>query len=548
MATYTPAGGADLDFRLLIDPPERQTQQQMSERIVPFSDHSIIDYIGKAVTKIRGTARFNSFNSLKTFEGAVGTHGTLVYSEEPAGIDVIFVNLQRSRVTPADIHLARVEFWITPPSAVGFPAPRQVTVSASATGPVTGSITIDNILSAQVSYGFDQRTGECRISTPIKPACTYDDEITVTMGAGGPRDDGTTAPIVRFVGLIRDFRYQQNPPSVEITAKGYLQRAIEYENFEETTVTAWNGAGGLILPDLVGTLTAHSADVVQAVLTKANVPFSAANVSGSAVLYGGGLNPSAFLWHSGGAAFHTMPMPQEQGETAMSYIERFDAIDAEISGPSTGGRYRTFETVGGDVFRVRVGGRPQADPDFTLVEGRDVLSGNFTRSITQTRNYFVVKGQAAMGNFGANVFVLQESNEFQPATSKHTYQFASDMIERQDNGSTTQQPPTGMSCETLANALALEYNREIVSGYVETWRDDLFGVAQTHLVEGGPGGTIGGLGLAENVWVQSVTISVDDRGFTQRLSYLGGGLPEGVTTDLALLRTHEQLLAARGSA
>lgn len=113
MATYTPSGGSALDFGLLVDPPTRQTSQTVSERLIPGSTTAVIDVIGKAVTKIRGAARFDSYAALKTFEGAVGTDGSLVYSEEPGGVDVLFVSLERTRVTPQDIHLANVEFWAT---------------------------------------------------------------------------------------------------------------------------------------------------------------------------------------------------------------------------------------------------------------------------------------------------------------------------------------------------------------------------------------------------------------------------------------------------
>jgi hypothetical protein len=113
MATYTPSGGSAYTFGLLIDPPTRQTQQQVNERLVPGSNTAVIDVIGKAVTKIRGAATFASFVSLKTFEGAVGTDGSLVYSEEPGGIAVLFVSLERTRVTPSGVQLADVEFWMT---------------------------------------------------------------------------------------------------------------------------------------------------------------------------------------------------------------------------------------------------------------------------------------------------------------------------------------------------------------------------------------------------------------------------------------------------
>ncbi len=113
MATYTPSGGSALNLGLLVDPPTRQTNQQVSERMIPGSNTAIVDVIGKAVTKIRGAARFDSFAALKTFEGAVGTNGSLVYSEEPAGVAVLFVSLERTRVTPQGIQLANVEFWLS---------------------------------------------------------------------------------------------------------------------------------------------------------------------------------------------------------------------------------------------------------------------------------------------------------------------------------------------------------------------------------------------------------------------------------------------------
>jgi len=113
MASYTPSGGSAYAFSLLVDPPTRQTAQTVNERLIPGSNTAVLDVIGKAVTKIRGAAKFTSYASLKTFEGAVGTNGSLVYSEEPAGIAVLFVSLERTRVTPQDIHLANVEFWVT---------------------------------------------------------------------------------------------------------------------------------------------------------------------------------------------------------------------------------------------------------------------------------------------------------------------------------------------------------------------------------------------------------------------------------------------------
>jgi hypothetical protein len=72
----------------------------------------VIDRIGKAVTKVRGQARIDSFALLRAFEVIVGTSGLLIYSEEPDGIAATLVSLERNRVTPDDIHLANVEFWL----------------------------------------------------------------------------------------------------------------------------------------------------------------------------------------------------------------------------------------------------------------------------------------------------------------------------------------------------------------------------------------------------------------------------------------------------
>jgi hypothetical protein len=129
VATYTPSNGdvagTSLDFHLLIDPPIRETVQQMAERVIPHAGlnefplkKNVIAIVGKAVTKIRGQARFDSYAGLTAFEHVVGTQGSLIYSEEPSGITVALVSMRRNRVTPHDIHLAAIEFWLLPASAV----------------------------------------------------------------------------------------------------------------------------------------------------------------------------------------------------------------------------------------------------------------------------------------------------------------------------------------------------------------------------------------------------------------------------------------------
>lgn len=383
---------------------------------------------------------------------------------------------------------------------------RRISVQASWTGGSTG--TFSNILSARASFGFDKRVSEATILTPVKPGLTYDDLVTLTMGVVGSN------VITRFVGLVRDFQYLDNPRGVQTVCRGRLVRAAEYENVEDPTLV-----GGLSIDDLLGPPTGTASAIVQAVLTKANVPYTAANIGSSATVYGDAYDP--FIWQNGASDNPVIDL-EDAGETALSYIERYDAIDAEYSAAtSSGGRYRTFETLAGVIYRFLVGGRPRATQEFTFTEGTDILDGQFERSISDTRNYFVVTGYDPGDNTGAESFALQESNPFQPSTSKHTYRFSSPMIER----SLASDPGTGMAAETLTQVLALEFNREIVSGWISTFRDDELGIAQTHLVQA-PGGLPGRLGVAEKLWLQTLDVSVDEAGFTQRMGYLGGGLPD----------------------
>lgn len=121
-ATYTPSNnGPTFVFGMLVQRPTRETIQQVSERLITGSNDAVIDIIGKPVTKIRGLARVDGYQSLKTFEGAVGTDGNLVYSEEPTGVQVIFVGLTREQVVgvaPNDKHLCGIEFWVLPPGTL----------------------------------------------------------------------------------------------------------------------------------------------------------------------------------------------------------------------------------------------------------------------------------------------------------------------------------------------------------------------------------------------------------------------------------------------
>lgn len=375
---------------------------------------------------------------------------------------------------------------------------RRISVTASWSG---GSFT--NILSAHVSLGFDARVGTATIVTPIVPGCGQDDEVTIDMGVVGSN------VITRFVGLVRDFQYSYVPRGVATVLRGRLTRAAEYENWEDPTLV-----GGLTIDDLTGSPTATASDIVQAALDKAGVSYSGGNIDGTSTVYGS-IYDDAFVWHNG--ANESNPDIQEAGETALSYIERYDEIDAEFSS-GHGGRYRTFESLGGVVYRFLVGGRPRNSNDFTFTETVDILDGAFSRSTDDYRNYFVVTGYDPGDGFGPLFFATT------PPGSNRTYRFSSPMLERSEDSD----PGDGMSCETVANAISLDYNREIVKGWITTFRDDEIGIAQTHLVQA-PGGAVDRLGVGEPLWVQSLDITVDDQGFTQRIGYLGGGVDSSLS-------------------
>lgn len=369
------------------------------------------------------------------------------------------------------------------------------------------STPILNILSARASFGLDTRYATASFVTAYQPAWTHGDTVELEMGAGDNN-------ITRFVGYVREFQYSPNPFRLTTVCHGILSVADEYENSDDP-----NLLGGLDINDLLGTSTGTSSDIVQAALTLAGVAFDPVNIGGTPTLYGSQAD-EAFIWANGANDQNDI---QEGGESALSYIERYDAIDAEYTAgtPDTGGRYRTFESLAGEVYRVRVSQRPQYAEEFTLTEEVDILDGHFERSTAKQRTYFVVSGY----DYGDGTGPVIATSPSSPPTPKRTYRFSSPMIEREADAD----PGDGMSCETVANALSLDWNMEVVEGWVLTHRDDAFGLAQGHLIDT-PSHLPGRLGLAERLPVQSLEVTVDDNGFRQRLSYRGGGAETEVAT------------------
>jgi len=361
------------------------------------------------------------------------------------------------------------------------------------------------VLSAKCNFGFSQRVSQATFEVPnVLLGSNYDQEIVITMGAG-------TNNIVRFVGIVRTFQYTPTPRGVEYQCYGYLQLAAEYENWEDSFSTP---IGGLSPLDLTGNQPDTASNIITAVLGKVGIPGpNIGAIDSTAILYG--LYMDAFTWRNGRNSQN--PNLLETGETALSYIERYDEIDAVFSG-GNGGRYRTYERLGGITERFLVGGRPRNAIDFTFTETVDILDGQIQRSKLDFKNYFVVTGYDVGNGAGPFAFPVPGDPGF-GGSGKRTYRFSSEMIERAHDAD----PGTGQSCEVLANAISLDYNREIVTGWIETFRDDAISLAQTHLVSA-PGGAVDRLGTGEKLWVQALEVSIDGRGFTQRITYIGGGV------------------------
>lgn len=385
-------------------------------------------------------------------------------------------------------------------------------------------VALPNILSSRCSFGYDMQVSEATVYVPVSPGFQlYDQNLVLTQGAGNN--------VVRFNGLLRKYDYSLYPRMLGLQAFGHLIRAQQYENNDEGA----GSPGGLDINDLqpggVGT-TSTDQNIVIAVLARVpSLSYSFGNIGGTGKIFGSQvttLHASPFLWRSGQNPSIKLDIGGK-GETALEYCQRMDAVSAVYTNnTSPSGFYRLYEQVGGTIRRSLLGSRPRGVVDFTFTEGIDIWQGSSSREYP-TANRVYVQGYD-YGKIGGPVSnlsstFLQGNNPFMPASEKHTFTFSSPLIEKAlfaDAG-------LGMDCETVALALMLDVNRETVHCDFTTTRDDLIGPGSTILVQG-PGGAADRLGIGENLWVTHVDISVDPNGsFSQRLSCLGGGLPDAYT-------------------
>lgn len=384
---------------------------------------------------------------------------------------------------------------------------------------------ITNMYSASWRAGFNIPYPEASVVVPSLPV-GFDQNQTLQIVAGS----GTNNSVVRFLGRTRDPEYNLDG-TITLRGVGQMERAYTYENSEDPT-----SSGGLTLFDLLGALTGTDSAVVQAVLTKVGISYTAANIGGTGVTFGSQADEDAFMWAAGDSPTGLFA-DQGAGETALEYIARWDRVSAvhpgsfaavgSTSANSPGaitapvGFYRTFETLGGVIYRSLIGGRPRSVAAYTFTEGVDIRAGSIARKFPLA-NRFVAVGYD-YGDGEPTRFVMQSSNPYMaPTVFRTAPPISSSMIEKtaeNDAGS-------GMSCEKVTYAIEPDLNRIIVSGSFTTGRDDPIGPGATILVQA-LGGLPGRLGTGENVWVQSVSGRVDrDAGFVQELEILGGGVPD----------------------
>ena len=378
---------------------------------------------------------------------------------------------------------------------------RTTTLEVRFTAPGGSPVLDDRAFSVSCSFGFDQRYAEATVRRTGGGSLdiSYWDAVEIRMGA----TPGAGAA-VRFAGYVVPVDNALFPIEGVVTCKGRLYRAEWVRN---------QTAGGTNLPGATG---ATDQAMVQQVLNYCQVPFTAANVSGTGETLGAGyvnwddpLTPGPFTWG--------------EGESGLALIQRLD----EVSVPDDySGRYRTFESLGGDVYRIKLATTPTATPDFSFTEGVDVLEAKITRDPTGAANRVVVTGAPlSLPNIptvvGAQTYTassptapylppgLPNGPEGYPSVAMP---FASPLLEK----STIAAAGTGLSCEQVARFLLGEYNCVVDTLEFSTPRDDLLGPGQTiHL----DSPRLAITDPAQHYWLQRLEITLDERGaLTQRLT------------------------------
>jgi hypothetical protein len=384
-----------------------------------------------------------------------------------------------------------------------------------------------SVYAVSCSFGFDQRYAEATVRRTgggvvgINYWSPIEIRLGCTPGAGAAS---------RFKGYIIPVENTLYPVDSVLTCKGVLYRAEFVRNTQP--------GGTLMAPPATGK---PDEEQVREILTACGVDLPVpANIGGTGKALGSevldpeqALAPSPFTWG--------------EGQAGLDYIEALDAVSVPDDAL---GRYRTFESLGGEVYRIPLVTVPAGAPDFSFAEGVDVLEARIGRDPAGAANLVTVTGAPNPGRglvavdtdvtiawtarFTAGTgfapylppglpvppgTVSEADPEGFPAV---TAAFSSQMIEKSTVAETD--PLTGLplgdvlACEAVAQFLLGEYNTVLDTLEFSTPRDDLLGPGQTiHL-------TSERLALTDpdrHYWLQHLEITLDERGaFTQRLRCL----------------------------
>ena len=364
---------------------------------------------------------------------------------------------------------------------------------------------------ASCSFGFDQRYAEATVRRTGggEIAVQYWSQVEIRLGCTPGAGAAT-----RFKGYVVPVDNALYPIEGTLTCKGVLYRAAFVRN---------NQPGGTLMAP-AGTGRADELQV-RDVLTYCGVPLPVpANVGGTGKALGSEvldpeqvLTPSPFTWAEGAAG--------------LDYIEQLDAVSVPDAAT---GRYRTFESLNGEVYRIPIVTLPDAAADFSFTEGVDVLDARINRDPAGAANRVTVTGapNPARGyaDVGTDVTVSWEARwtsgsatapylppglpngpEGYPAVNAS---FSSQMIEK----STIAEAGNVISCQAVANFLLGEYNTAVDVLELSTPRDDLLGPGQTiHL----DSPRLGLTDATRHYWLQHLEVTFDERGaVTQRLRCL----------------------------
>lgn len=362
----------------------------------------------------------------------------------------------------------------------------------------------DRAVTATCSLGFDQRYAEATVTRTGGGTTEigYWDEVEILIWTT-PGD----GPATRFSGYVIPVANALYPIENVLHCKGRLYRAAFVRN------TAPGGT------DLCPPGSGGRSD--EQMVTDVLIGCGVSSVPGA---IGGTGKALGSLFFDRQQVLTPGPFTWAEGQSGLDFIEALD----EVSVPDdASGRYRTFETVDGTIYRIKLATAPAADPDFSFTEGVDVFDARITRDPTSAANRVTVTGaplpvKTSVG--GTDAPVLSSAARWTVTSDFAPYlppgvplvaaTLSSPMIEKSTRDD-PDFPEDVISCQQVAEFLLTEVNTVVDTLEFSTPRADVLGPGQTiHLHSPRLGITDPG----QHYWLQHLDVVLDERGaFTQRL-------------------------------